>query len=243
MPRAKGGPGVARDFSSVSDVFVPYRRVSTREQAISGAGLAAQKTKIRMGLAFKDLKIHNWDCVDEGKSGKDLKRDGLDQALKIVRSGEASGIVVSKLDRLSRRVLDYSTLMDTAQKEGWSIIILDPDIDLRNPIGKMIAGILALFAEFERDMISQRTMDGLAEKRAAGVRLGRPRSVDDRVLKQIIRAYVQKPNYSAIARWLNETGVPTPQGGKMWYPMTISNIVNSQDAKYWLERFEAAVSA
>lgn len=239
MGRAKKSSTVV-DYSKVQDVFVPYRRVSTREQAIHGVGLQAQKTRLTLGCAFKELTVHSWDCVDEGKSGKDLKRKGLEQALEIVRSGEAAGIVVSKLDRLSRRLLDFSMLMDAAQKEGWTFIILDPDIDLRTPMGKMIAGIMATFAEFERDMISQRTLDALAEKRVEGVKFGRPRSIDDTVLDAILKAYVQTPNYSAVARWLNESGVPTAQGGKIWYPTTVSKIVNSAAAGSWLERYQAA---
>lgn len=242
MPRRRGGSlNPVRDFSAVSDLFVPYRRVSTREQALKGVSLKAQVKKLKLGFEFKDLRAHSWDdFVDEGKSGKNMKRPGLERALEIVRAGEAGGIAVAKLDRLSRNLLDYSTLMAAAQKEGWNIVILDPDIDLRTPMGKMIAGILALFAEFERDMISQRTLDGLAIKRSEGVQLGRRRTISDELLGAIVGAYFDLGGYSPVARWLNENLVDTPHGGKMWYPSTVSSIVKSNDGKALIESLEIA---
>lgn len=239
MPRRKGGKLAAtQDYASVKQIMVPYRRVSTREQADSGAGLAAQHTAIGYGLGFRQQQALTWDCQDKGKSGKNLQREGLDKALAHIRAGEASGIIVSKLDRLSRSLLDFAHLMATADREGWNIVALDLGVDLQTPAGKMMAGILAVFAEFERNVIAQRTRDGLAEKRAEGVRLGRPRTIDDNLLMAILGAYQVEKNYSAVARWLNEAGTPTPQGGKQWYPMVISKIVNSQDGRTMLEQLE-----
>jgi DNA invertase Pin-like site-specific DNA recombinase len=175
VPRVKGGNVLSLfpkvDYGSLQHILVPYRRVSTREQADKGAGLDAQRTAMKFGLQMKQAEALNWDCVDRGKSGKNLKRDGLDQTLKLIRSGEAGGLIVSKLDRLSRSLMDFAWLMATAEKEGWNIVALDLGVDLATPAGKAMAGMLAVFAEFERNVISQRTKDGLAEKRDQGVRL------------------------------------------------------------------------
>lgn len=240
MPRRKGGAlSVVKDFSSVKDILVPYRRVSTREQAESGAGLAAQDTTMRLGLQMRGAVALNWDCVDKGKSGKNLQRDGLDRAIKHVLAGEAGGIIVSKLDRLSRSLLDFAFLMAKADKEGWNIVALDLGVDLATPAGKAMAGMLAVFAQFERDVISQRTRDGLAEKRTEGVRLGRRRAIDDDLLAAIIGAVHIEGGYSQAARFLNAAGTQTPHGGRMWYPATIQKIVQSQDGREFLEQFEA----
>lgn len=230
MPRRKGGP-VKTDYSRVNEILVPYRRVSTREQADKGAGLGAQHTTLTHGLAMRGQTALTWDCQDKGKSGKDMNREGLDAALKLVRAGEAGGIIVSKLDRLSRSLLDFAFLMATANKEGWNIVALDLGLDLRTPAGQMMAGILAVFAQFERDVISQRTRDGLAEKKAQGVRLGRPRSIDDDLLSAIVGMYQVNPNFSAVARWLNEAQHKTPHGGKQWYPASVQKILLSQDGR------------
>jgi DNA invertase Pin-like site-specific DNA recombinase len=242
VPRRKGGSLLAAkfDFASVKDILVPYRRVSTREQAESGAGLAAQTTTITHGLAFRQQTALTWDCVDEGKSGKNLKRPNLELALEHIRAGRAGGLIVSKLDRLSRSLSDFAILMDTAEREGWNIVCLDVNLDLMSPMGKFVAGILALFAQFEREVIRQRTLDGLAEKRAEGVKLGRRRSVDDDLLKTIVGAWQEKQSWSKVAQLLNDGRVPTPAGGKMWYPSAIQRVVQSPDGQALIRKLEVA---
>lgn len=241
MPRRKGSSiAVKFDYGKLKDVFVPYQRVSTREQADSGAGLGAQRTAMSFGLQMRGATALNWDCVDKGKSGKNLQRSGLDAALKHVYAGEAGGIMVSKLDRLSRSLLDFAYLMAKADKEGWNIVALDLGVDLATPAGKAMAGMLAVFAQFERDVISVRTRDGLSEKRAMGVVLGRKRSISDDLLAAIIGAYHVEGGYSQAARFLNEAGTQTPHGGRMWYPATIQKIVQSQDGRAFQEQWEEA---
>ncbi len=239
MPRRKKVPA-SRDYFSTGAVLVPYRRVSTREQADKGAGLDAQRTTIEHGLAMRQQSALHWDCVDRGKSGKDLNREQLRRAIDEIHAGRADGIIVSKLDRLSRSLLDFAWLMSRANTEGWNIVALDLGLDLDAPAGKMMAGILAGFAQCERDVSSQRTKDGLAEKRAQGVRLGRPRSIDDDLLEAIMSKYLDEDSYSAVARWLNSSGVPTAHGGKMWYPASIQKVVQSQDGQKLIEQLQEA---
>lgn len=243
MPRVKGGSFRKADFASIKDILVPYRRVSTREQADSGAGMAAQDTALRQALDYRGATALTWDCFDEGKSGKDMNREGLDQALEHIRAGRAGGIIVSKLDRLSRSILDFAYLMELARKEGWNIVALDLGVDLSTPAGEMLAGVLAVFAQFERRVISQRTADGLAEKRAAGVRLGRPRTLDDDLLETIVGHYLASENFSAVARWLNDNAVETAHGGKMWYPASVQKVVQSQDGRKLLDEWKEVTAA
>lgn len=235
MPRRKGGAVAKPDFSSVADILVPYRRVSTREQADKGAGLGAQRTTLTAGLAMRSQEALVWDCVDRGLSGKDMNRPELHNALDLVRRGYAGGIIVSKLDRLSRSFLDFAYLMETARKEGWNIVALDLGVDLRTPAGEVMAGVLALFAQFERRMIAQRTKDGLAEKKAQGVRLGRPSVVDEGLLEAVLGLWQDINNYSAIARLLNEAEVQTLHGGAKWYPATVQKLIQSQDGQRLLQ--------
>jgi DNA invertase Pin-like site-specific DNA recombinase len=246
MPRHKGGlaaVGTKIDFSTVSEILVPYRRVSTREQAIKGAGLKAQLTTIKYGLRFRQQTALNWDCEDEGKSGKDLHRKGLTEALDFIHAGQAGGLIVAKLDRLSRSLLDFAHLMAQADKEGWNIVALDLGVDLSTPAGKMMAQILAVFAEFERNVIGQRTRDGLAEKRAEGVILGRPhmaKNLTPELLTAIIGAYHLEGGFSQAARFLNAAGTPTPTGGAIWYPATVERVVKSPDGQALMGQWEEA---
>jgi hypothetical protein len=101
---------------------------------------------------------------DAGESGAKAPsaRFGLSEALAKVRSGELAGIVVAKLDRLSRSCRDVAELVLDAESHGWDLLSVSEKLDTSTPSGKLQVRILASFAEFERDMISERTREGLA---------------------------------------------------------------------------------
>lgn len=219
------------DYSAVDDILIPYRRVSTREQAESGAGIGAQDKPIKAYLEYRAKTALTWDCIDEGVSGKDILRPGLANALNLVRAGKAGGIVVSKLDRLSRSIQDFAYLITASTKEGWSLVLLDLQVDTSTPVGKLLANMMAAIAEFERDIIAQRTREGLAIKREQGVRLGRPREADDDLLAEVVRLWLGTQSWTAVANLLNEQGVETVQGGRLWYPATVRKMVLSQDGQ------------
>jgi DNA invertase Pin-like site-specific DNA recombinase len=200
---------------------VGYVRVSTEEQALSGAGLEAQRAAIEA-----EVDRRGWELVsvfeDAGISGKSLTgRPGLTSAIGWVERDDAHAIVVAKLDRLSRSVLDFAALMDRASRRGWSLVALDLAIDTTTPAGGLMANILATFAEYERRLIGQRTRDALAQKRLDGVVLGRPRSMSNEVRQRIQREREAGRSYAAIASGLNEDAVPTVQAGKRWYSSTV----------------------
>src|SRR5579871_930657 len=90
---------------------VGLTRVSTEEQAREGVSLAAQRSKIEAYCKLYDLELVEL-IEDAGQSAKSLKRPGLQKALAMLRKGEAQGLVICKLDRLSRNVADWNTLID-----------------------------------------------------------------------------------------------------------------------------------
>jgi DNA invertase Pin-like site-specific DNA recombinase len=194
--------------------------VSTDEQANSGAGLEAQRRAI-----VAECERRGWHLVevieDAGFSAKDLKRPGVQEALSVLKSGDASALVVGKLDRLSRSMLDFTGLMAKAQKEGWALVALDCAVDTTTPAGEAMAHMLATFAQFERRLISQRTREALASKRAQGVHIGRKSTLPGSVIRRIVRERERGATLAAIADGLNKDGVPTGQGGARWYPATI----------------------
>lgn len=206
-----------------------YVRVSTDEQSRSGAGLEAQREAIAA-----ECERRGWHLVgvieDAGYSAGSLKRPGIGRALELLNAGEAEGLVVAKLDRLSRSMLDFTALMAQAQKNGWAIVALDCAVDTTTPAGEAMANILATFAQFERRLISQRTKDALAIKRAQGVRLGRPRSVPAETVDRIVDERRAGGTYQAIAEALNREGVPTGHGGKRWWPKTVARIAQAATA-------------
>jgi DNA invertase Pin-like site-specific DNA recombinase len=203
-----------------------YCRVSTEEQGNSGAGLAAQRAAIGA-----ECERRGWQLVDtiedRGYSAKDLRRPGIRAALDELKRGDAQGLVVAKLDRLSRSMLDFTAIMARAQRESWALVALDCAVDTTTPAGEAMANVLATFAQFERRLIGQRTREALAAKWAAGGRLGRPRALPGDVANRIRRERKRGVSLAHIADGLNADGVATGHGGKQWYPSTVRAVLRS----------------
>jgi DNA invertase Pin-like site-specific DNA recombinase len=134
-------------------------------------------------------------------------------------------LVVAKLDRLSRSLLDFSALMERSRKGRWALVALDLGVDTTTPSGEMMANVLAVFAHFERRLIGQRTKDALAVKRSEGVRLGRPPQLPESVRSRIRDLRKEQRSLASIAKELNREGVPTAQGGRAWYPSTVRAVI------------------
>jgi DNA invertase Pin-like site-specific DNA recombinase len=205
---------------------IAYTRVSTSEQADSGAGLEAQRAAIlaeaeRRGWQEADLTF----VEDAGYSGKDLNRPGIAAALDALRHHRADALVVSKLDRLSRSMLDFAGLMDRASREKWALVALDVGVDTTTPQGEMVAAVMAVFAQFERRLIGERTKAALAVKKAAGVRLGRPRLIPEEIVARIAAERSSGATLRAIADGLNRDGVPTSMGGRRWWVATVQGVL------------------
>jgi DNA invertase Pin-like site-specific DNA recombinase len=163
--------------------------------------------------------------TDAGISAKSLDRPALSAALEALTTGKADVLIVSKLDRLSRSLPDFVDLMSRAKAEGWRLVSLDCNVDTESPTGGLILSVLACFAEFERRLIGQRTKDGLAAKRAMGVRLGRPTVLPAALLDRITALSKSGLSYVAIAKTLTDEKVPTARGGTTWNPSSVRRVV------------------
>jgi DNA invertase Pin-like site-specific DNA recombinase len=206
---------------------IGYLRVSTEEQSQSGLGLQAQRDRIVDEVARRGLQLVDV-LVDDGFSAKSLDRPGIRQALELLRGRRADGLMVARLDRLSRSLLDFAGLMDRSRRERWQLVALDLGVDTSTPSGEMLAGVLATFAQYERRLIGQRTRDALAVKKAQGARLGRPVTLPDQVRRRIVRLRARHGwSLPRIAARLNEEGVATAQGGRRWWPETVAAVVRS----------------
>lgn len=192
---------------------IGYRRVSTDEQAESGHGLDAQRTTIEEQAERKGWTVE-WR-QDEGRSGKQIN-PGLREALDLLRLGLADALVITKVDRLARSVVNAADIMQAAQQQGWSLIVLDLGMDLSTPSGKAMAQMLAVFAELEREMISTRTKEGLAAARAKGKQLGRKSGIPTDVRRRIVLARNSGASFGSIALDLTTDGILTPTGRSTW---------------------------
>jgi DNA invertase Pin-like site-specific DNA recombinase len=200
--------------------------VSTEEQKESGLGLEAQRSRLASECAHRGWNEVEW-IEDAGVSAKSLARPGLARAIERLEHGHASLLVVTKLDRLSRSVIDFAALLAKANREGWSLVILDLGLDLTTPNGKFVAGIMAQVAELERELIAERTRNALAIKKANGARLGSPEHlcIPGEIREFIVRERAGGLTLQAIADALNSRGVPTARGGARWWPSTVANVV------------------
>lgn len=204
---------------------IGYIRVSSEEQVASGLGLDAQRAALA-GEAHR----RGWSLdieADEGYSGKLRNRPGLDRALARLAAGEAQALVVAKMDRLGRSVIQASDVLETAQRQGWPLVVCDLNLDLSTPSGRAMAQMLAVFAELERSLISERTRAALATTKARGTRLGRPRQIDPALLARIVALKSSGLTHRSIAAVLTGEGVPTPTGRDRWNPGSIGGYLAS----------------
>lgn len=190
-------------MSDRSSKLVGYLRVSTKDQAESGASLAAQRSSIEAWALAGGHEIVSW-CV-ETASAKDTNRPELQHAMRLVLEGSADGLVVTKVDRLSRSVIDFATLMDTFTKADKALVCIGDSIDMTTPSGRFVAGVLAGLAQLERELIGQRTKDALAELKRQGRTLGRPPSevVSETTVDEIRGLSEQGWSQRALARDFN----------------------------------------
>lgn len=149
-------------------MFVGYARVSTLDQNLE--------------LQSDALEEAGCDRIfTDTKSGKDTERTGLKEALEFTRPGDT--LVVWKLDRLGRSLKDLIEIVQTLQGRGIGFKSLQESIDTTTPGGKLVFHVFAALAEFERDIIRERTHAGLTAARARGRQGGRPRKMDERKIK------------------------------------------------------------
>ena len=204
-----------------------YTRVSTEEQGVSRNGLESQLATCQEYASRIGVEVSQ--VIEEVVSGaKMTNRPLLINALSALKSGEAKVLIVSKLDRLSRSVSDLCYLLEVSEKEGWSLVILDLNIDCTTSSGRMQAQIQATFAEFERRRIGERTKDGLAIAKAKGVKLGGSKPVIPFETVQLIALARQADKtFRQIADDLNARLITTSTG-TAWSAGSVNWVLKSQ---------------
>jgi DNA invertase Pin-like site-specific DNA recombinase len=205
-------------------LMLGYSRVSTEEQANSRNGLEAQRHAIDTEAERRGWTVEHY--TDEGVSGK-IVGPRLLEVLQLLASGQADGLVVSKLDRLSRSIINAATVIENAQKQGWCLVVLDMDLDLTTAAGRLIARQLVSFAEYERELIGERTKAALAAKKARGERIGRPRLAKPGVVRRVVMDRDAGLSFDRIARALEAEGILSPAGRPTWQASTVRRIYNA----------------
>lgn len=207
--------------------YVIYTRVSTKRQGDSGLSLESQKEKCERYIQEKDGKVSAF--FSDVESGANRERPGLWQAIEYCKENGCT-LVVAKLDRLARDIEFIFKVVNS----GIRIHFCDMPM-----VNTMILGVFASVAQYERELISKRTKDALAAKRARGEHLGRPKGTSleeanqassivrrQRALNdpnnnriwEIIRIHtkdfteIHKANFEAAVETLQKMGIRTPTG-------------------------------
>ena len=144
-----------------------YARVSTAGQDPDNQVVRLRAAAEARGYGIQGVYI-------DVASGADARRPELDRMLASAKLGEVRRVMATKIDRLARSVVNLSATMELLDSWGVTIEFLDQPIDTSTPSGKMTFTVLAAVAEFERELISDRTKDGLARAKAQGRIGGRP---------------------------------------------------------------------
>lgn len=186
---------------------VGYIRIS-KDANGNGHSLDAQRKAIEQACESREWELLRIE-QDIQSGGSTRNRPGLDKALRLLDSGEADYLVVGKLDRLSRSVSDFNQLLETYPRK---LVILDLGVDLTSPYGEMVATVVSAMARLERRLVSERTKAALAQARASGVKLGRESIIIPELAARIRNMKTSGLSLRAIARQLNDEGVPPPLG-------------------------------
>jgi DNA invertase Pin-like site-specific DNA recombinase len=209
---------------------VAYIRVSTDKQAEAGVSLDAQRAKVEAYATLYDLEIVEI-VVGAGESAKTLDREGLRVALGHLDAGKAEGLLVVKLDRLTRSVKDLGELMDGYFAPGrFALMSVSENLDTRSAAGRLVINILASVSQWEREAIGERTSAAMQHLRKNGkytggaVRYGYRVADDGETLERdsfeqqvIFRALELREeglSLSATARKLDDEGYKTRNGGR-----------------------------
>ena len=151
--------------------IVGYGRVSSQGQS----------------LAVQDEKLKTFGCTRiyaEKKSGRQQdNRPQFQACLEFLREGDT--LVICRLDRMARSVLDLAKIADVLKRKGVTLKVLDQSIDTSTSEGKLMFSLLSIFAEFENNLRAERQADGILKAKSAGVTFGRKKALTDEQIKRV----------------------------------------------------------
>lgn len=208
-----------------------YARVSTNRQADTGHSLDSQTTLLVNKAESQGYKV---ELVLENGSGRKASRPKLNEALERLNKGEAQALFVLDIDRLARNTRHALDIAHIAQRKGWRLVIASLDIDTETAFGELMLSQLAIFAQFESRMISERVKRQHQARRERGevwgLTEGYKGNLDPKARRLIVKQHQAGNSLRGIIKELEAKGIQTPRGGK-WQPATIRAILQSPQSK------------
>jgi DNA invertase Pin-like site-specific DNA recombinase len=217
---------------------VAYLRVSTEEQADSGLSLQHQARKT---AAMADL--HDWDLLDTlqdaGATAKHTNRPGLQEILSLVRARKVEAVVVYKLDRLTRSLRDLLDILEIFKRYRVRLVSVSENLDTESATGRMMVSLLGVIAEWERDIIGERTSAALSQLRTNGKQFsgippygwryeaGTMHEVPEEqdTLDTIQTLHEAGHSLRSIGAELDKAG-REPRTGKRWHPKVLAGLTS-----------------
>lgn len=199
-----------------------YVRVSTDKQDISPD---VQRAALERESLLKGYEL---TLVEElaVSAATVTKRPLMQQLLAALKAGSFDGLMVAKLDRLSRSMEDGTRILADSQRQGWRIICLDLGVDTATVMGAGLFNMALNFAEIERKLIGKRTSEAMQQKAADGQHMGRVSVLAEAVMLRVHELHRAGLSLRQIAERLEAEDVQTARGGH-WHASTVRSVLRS----------------
>ena len=228
-----------------------FAAIYVRQSVEKEDSCSLEMQEARSKFLAESLGLEARVYADPGRSGKDLDRPGFKAMMADVRAGKVETVIVYKLDRISRNLKDFFVLTDELQSLGVGFRSITENFDTTTPIGRAVLGVLAVFAQFERETTAQRVRDNMMDRARMGLWNGGPvpygyvvaktevslgnrtreasvLEIDEErseVVRGIFRDFLGGKPLRSIARELNERGVPPARGA--WTDQSVRRILQN----------------
>lgn len=216
-----------------------YVRVSTDEQVQEGYSIAAQRNRLEAYAVSQGWEIVQW-YIEEGQSAKDMKRTELQRMLKGIQQNIFDVVLVYRLDRLTRSVLDLYELLKNFENHGVKFKSATEAYDTTTATGKLFITLIASLAQWERENLGERVRMGMLQKAKEGkwavsmAPMGyeldgdylKVNPVEATIVKEIFSLYVSGMGVNKLARLLNQRGLKTKTHHN-WQPNTVTYILKN----------------
>jgi len=209
-----------------------YARVSTERQAeIKDGSLDTQISRLKNYIAYRNSHVENdekWEIFDvyreEGRSGKDTNRPELQRLLSDIKDGKINTVIFTKLDRITRSIIDFDNLTKTFKQYHAEFVSLEENFDTSTPIGEAMLEISLVFAKLERQTTSKRTRDKMQWRAEQGLWNGGQilgydlidkklivNHKEARLVKLMFEKYLELGSVLQVVEWLNSHGYRTKE--------------------------------
>lgn len=231
-----------------------YLRVSTDLQAqVRDGSLDTQESRLRSYVQSRSSGAQKWQAEqvyrEEGKTGKNTRRPELQQMVADVMAGKIDAVLCTKLDRVTRSLLDFYGLHTVFKENGAEFITLDENFDTSTPTGKAMLNISLVFAELEREQTSARTKEKMQWRAEQGLWNGgqilgydlidgrlMPNQDEAELVKLMFKKYLELGSVHQVKKYLNDNGYRmkkytsrrgNERGGNKFYHATVNNLLQN----------------